>query len=202
MVTDDFKEKIESRIADYETRSSVEFVPVIVQTSGDYGSVKIYLSLLVALLVLLGWHVRPGAWGAEIEALTALATGLAVFALLGIPSLLRAFVPAKLMHIEVEEAAAASFLREEVFSTRKRTGLLIFISVFERSVFIVADKGITSVVPAAEWAGLGQRLAQDFARGNPGVTFLSALDEVVAKLANKFPPDADNPDELSNRVRH
>ena len=48
--------------------------------------------------------------------------------------------------------AYRAFVEEEVFATRDRTGILIFISVFEHRVEVLADKGINAVVADGVWS--------------------------------------------------
>ena len=47
--------------------------------------------------------------------------------------------------------AENAFLEEEVFNTRHRTGIMIFVSFFEREVMVMADRGISKVVEQKEW---------------------------------------------------
>jgi putative membrane protein len=47
--------------------------------------------------------------------------------------------------------AENAFLEEEVFNTRERTGIMIFISFFEHEVIVMADKGISKVVDQSRW---------------------------------------------------
>ena len=44
---------------------------------------------------------------------------------------------------EVQEAVLTAFFKEELYRTRDETGILIFISVFEHKVWVLADRGIT-----------------------------------------------------------
>jgi putative membrane protein len=50
--------------------------------------------------------------------------------------------------------AESAFLAEEVFNTRHRTGIMIFVSFFEREVIVMADRGISKVVEQKEWDNL------------------------------------------------
>ena len=47
--------------------------------------------------------------------------------------------------------AENAFLEEEIFNTRHRTGIMIFISFFEHKVIVMADRGISKVVEQKEW---------------------------------------------------
>ena len=43
------------------------------------------------------------------------------------------------------------FIREEVFNSEERTGIMIFVSMFEHRVIVMADEGINKVVPPHTW---------------------------------------------------
>ncbi|MBS1983610.1 MAG: hypothetical protein JST16_05505 [Bdellovibrionales bacterium] len=202
-LTDAFKIDIENKITEYEKLCSVEFVPVIVRRSGLYQSFRAICALMAMVLVL----VVPLAFPLMLPLSPSVlvwavpAVGLALFSLLGWEPALAWLLPMALKRRHVEEAAEHYFLFEEVFATRQRTGVLIFISVLERSVFVLADKGLTERIPAEKWAELGTRLAADFRRQSAGATFLEALDAIVAQVKDHFPPEAAHPNELSNVVR-
>ena len=51
----------------------------------------------------------------------------------------------------VMQRAETAFLEREVFKTGKRIGILLFISALERKVVILADSGISKLVPNEEW---------------------------------------------------
>lgn len=202
VLTNEFKERIEAKIREYEKLCEVEFVPVIVGRSADYSGFRWGLTLFAFTAALLWvWLVpRPAYSTFELELLAiALFTGLTAL-LLGWMPVLRALLPKGAKLAAVEQGAAQSFLREEVFATRRRTGVLIYVSLFERSAYLLADKGLTAKVPSEEWAALGARLAADFDHKNPGVTFLQALDELIEKLKVEFPPIEDR-NELPDNVR-
>lgn len=202
VLTNEFKERIEAKIREYEKLCEVEFVPVIVGRSGDYSGFRwgVTLFSFTGALLWIWLMPRPVYSTFELELLSiALFTGF-VGLLLGWAPVLRALLPKAYKRAAVEQGAALSFLREEVFATRRRTGVLIYVSLFERSAYLLADKGLTAKVPANDWAAFGARLAADFDHRNPGVTFLQALDELIEKLKVEFPPIEDR-NELSDNVR-
>jgi putative membrane protein len=49
------------------------------------------------------------------------------------------------------QRAETAFLEEEVFNTKHRTGIMIFISFFEHEVIVMADRGISKVVEQKQW---------------------------------------------------
>lgn len=63
----------------------------------------------------------------------------------------RLFLSRAVMDASCHDAAENAFLEEEIFNTRHRTGIMIFISFFEREVIVMADRGISKVVEQREW---------------------------------------------------
>ncbi len=199
-LTEEFKTKIEAKIAELENLCSVEFVPVIAQQSSVYHAFKFYVvfgSLYASLALLSYWH--PIDWRNNIT--MSLAIGLILIAALHSGFIFRLLLPKSIRQREVEDAAHRFFLKEEVFATHNRRGVLIYISMLEKAVFIVADRGVTAKVPPKEWAELGAKLAHDFARQNAGETFLEALDLLAKRLTKDFPPEPGAKSELANNVR-
>jgi putative membrane protein len=61
--------------------------------------------------------------------------------------------------------AENAFLQEEVFNTRQRTGIMIFISFFEHEVIVMADKGISEVVDQKEWDSMVRKIIDNVKQG-------------------------------------
>jgi putative membrane protein len=79
----------------------------------------------------------------------------------------------------VRQRAAEAFLAEEIFRTRDRTGILIFVSLFERRVVVRADRGLDGVVTPREWEEVVAGIAAGMRRGQPG----PALAEGIRRCA-------------------
>ena len=56
--------------------------------------------------------------------------------------------------MRVKDAAEQRFLSEEVFATRERTGILIYLSLAERRVEIIGDSGINAKVEKEKWQAI------------------------------------------------
>ncbi|MBN8554263.1 MAG: TPM domain-containing protein [Deltaproteobacteria bacterium] len=111
------------------------------------------------------------------------------------------FLPKSKKLRAVEMAAHKQFVKHRISETLQRTGLLIYISKYEKAVYLLADEGITPYVPANEWAEMGAKLAEDFDHERAGETFLQALDLVARRIAPHFPPVERPANELCDRVR-
>jgi len=201
LVNQDFREALEKRVGSLEQKTSIEFVPVIVRRSSSYAAWRMLFATLFTLAgasLLIGFE-QPVTIYVELGGLCF--SLLFFYVLFSWDALLRLCIPSSVLHEEVEEGALRAFLHEEVFATRQRTGLLIFVSIFERGVFVLADKGFREKVDGAHWSQMAAKLARDFNRRNPGETFLEAISELTAKVEKDFPASANNPNELPNGLR-
>jgi putative membrane protein len=210
MNTQEMTKVIETQVGMLEQRTSIEFVPVLANRSSSYLSYRGALAALCGALglVLARLHYPAewgGLWSAYRDLWIGLAGGVAVYGLASWPFLLRLIAPASLKRSAVVRAAHEAFLREEVFATEKRTGVLVYVSWLERQVFVLADKGLQAAVEETEWARLGANLARGLAQGTREEattrTLVNALNTLADTLAAHFPPGEKNPNELTDRLR-
>lgn len=195
------KTRIENKVRELEKISSVEFVPVMSKQSSHYLPFRFALSLLCSLVALSFFHWKAWSISSLGSIGLSIGFGLLCFGLLSLKKILSTALPEQLKHEEVEEAARLKFLEHEVFATPQRSGVLIYISELEQSVYLLADKGIAAQISRDEITQLGETLAQDLGKNGSAETFLKALEELSTKLAPKFPPGPSNNNELGDHVR-
>ncbi|MFA6232658.1 MAG: TPM domain-containing protein [Bacteroidota bacterium] len=208
-----FSEQEKKRIAEAvkaaELRTSGEIVPYIVGRSDTYSEAWLRAGLLLAFFVLflfaladMGTDLWLPFGYAESGVLVILAFGLGAALTVFVPFVKRLFVPNGILQQRVDERAALAFVSEEVFNTRDRTGILIFISLFERRVRILGDAGINKLVKQEEWDAIVQ-LIVDAVRNNAAAEgMLEAIwkcGELLERQGVEIRPDDTN--ELDNRVR-
>ncbi len=199
-ITEEFKEKLKDKIQSFEKSTSIELVPVIAARSNTYFWPRLSYSLFysVVLFFVVQYYLHlPLFWQMGLF----LGLSVLLFALFSWAPVLRFVLPSGLLQHEVEESALDAFCIEEVFATKARTGVLVFVSLLEHKVFVLADKGLSAHVSKEKWQEMGQKLAADFSAHNPGQSFFSALDMLVQEVAVHFPPCSDNPNELPNSLR-
>jgi putative membrane protein len=111
-------------------------------------------------------------------------------------------IPAELAEVRVRRRAALAFLDEEVFRTRERTGILLFLSLFERRVVVLGDQGINRRVDPAEWQDLSDRLARGAQCGRPASALVTAIRQCGELLARRgVERREDDADELQDGLR-
>jgi putative membrane protein len=200
---------IREAVADAEVGTAGEIVPYVVPASDAYSGAVWKGGTLGALIgALAGWavHSAAGFWGGALFFWMAVppAAGAALGLLLAglVPPIKRLLAGAEVLELRTRRRAALAFLDEEVFRTRDRTGILLFVSLFEHRVVVLGDSGINEKVAAGEWDGLVQRAAAGIRAGRPGEALAGAVRECGRLLAERGveirPADTD---ELPNELR-
>jgi len=192
-----------------ETKTGGEFVCVIVERCDSYeASVwkAATLGALGAAALAALWQAVRGGWGFApvpwvlLPPLIGAALGL--LAVLLIPPLQRLLIPAGVVERRVDRRAAVAFLDEEIFATRDRSGVLIFVALFEHQIRILRDKGIEEKIAPAEWTEITETLARGLRRGRPGPPLVRAVEDAGELLAQaRVERREDDRNELSDEPR-
>lgn len=155
-------QRIKGAVSEAEKKISGEIVPVIVERSGTYAIANFKASLIAGticfiLMIILDRYVIEDAshtlYYDPLFIFTVVMAGAAIGGLLPnlFPPLKRWLVSRDYLDESCRQSAENAFLEEEIFNTRHRTGIMIFISFFEHEVIVMADRGISKVVEQQEW---------------------------------------------------
>ena len=87
-----------------------------------------------------------------------------------------------------------------VWDTAENNGVLLYVLLAERNIEIVADRGFTEHVPAAEWEGICAGMEAAFAADQYEAGTLAALERIGAIAHRCFPSSGNNPNELPDRT--
>jgi len=92
------------------------------------------------------------------------------------------------------------FSKLRVWDTEQNNGVLVYVELADRSVEIVADRGIAHKVTAAEWQHVCEVMRKHFRGGAYEAGAIAGIQAVGAKLEQHFPlaPGAVNPNELAD----
>ena len=196
--TETERAEITTAIQAAERRTSGEFVAVVARTSDTYRSVALLWAAALALVLpaplLLFSHLRY---------LSVYELQIAVFILLllafeFVPALHMALVPKSLRHARASRLARAQFYEQGVQLTREHSGVLLFVSLAERYVEIVADKGIHEKIGEARWQQIVDGFTAKVGAGDVVGGFTGAIAACGAAMAEHYPARADDVDELSD----
>ncbi len=192
-----------------ESQTGGELVCVIVERCDSYEASWWKVATLGALagsILASLWYSSRGGWGGPTASWILLppVTGAAVGLLLVliVPWLQRLLIPAGVIERRVDRRAAVAFLEEEVFATRDRTGVLIFLALFEHQIRILRDQGVEDKVPPTAWSEIADDLTRGLRSGHPGSALVRAI-EASGNLLTKsgVARRTDDRDELSNEPR-
>jgi putative membrane protein len=201
LFSEEEKQRIKLTVQRVEKKTSGEIVPMVVDESYDYPRAEIYGAGLFSLAtaVTLSWaFLGESLW----HFLWLFVLCYLPFKLLirNIPSLRRNLIHRDEMSAEVEEMAIVSFLEKGLHHTRDETGILILISLFERRVHVLADRGINDIVPAKTWDGIVKTITDGIHRGDICNALCSAIERCGQLLEERFPVKSGDTDELTNLI--
>ncbi len=202
-------EHIKAAVQAAEGKTSGEIVPYFVDRSDDYEEAEWRLGSLLTVLVLGGasaFHHYSDTWVPLDVAILVLASASAFLAgiLLGkfSPPVKRFFAGKSLLDRRVNARAAEAFLAEEVFRTRERTGILIFVSVLEHKVLVLGDSGINAKVERSEWQEIVDTITRSIGGGKPAGALIDAIGKAGDLLArSNVRRRRDDKDELPDNLR-
>jgi putative membrane protein len=200
LLTEADKAAVSEAIKQAESHTSGELVTVITPASDDYWFIPTLWAALLALLVpaviiLYGtWMDATGIFSIQV----AVFMGLAL--LFRIPMIKHALVPKSIKHLRASRVAREQFFLQGLQNTEGRTGILIFVSVAERYVEVIADKGINDVVPQGTWDKVVSDFVTQVKAGKYTQGFLTAVEDCGTILAEHFPAQVGNINELPNHL--
>jgi putative membrane protein len=201
--------RIQAAVAEAEGKTSGEIVPFVVERSDDYEVAEwrggALLGTAVAI-VFAALHELTEIWlPVNFAGLVAVSIVAFVAGMLGarfIPTVTRLLAGRGLMTHHAGRRAAEAFIAEEVFQTRDRTGILLFISLLERTVLVIGDAGINARVQKTDWDGIVAMIVDGLRKGTPADGMVSAIGACGTLLAHQgVTRRSDDADELSDGLR-
>lgn len=225
----DERSAISAAIERAEMKTAGEIFVVVAEKSGDYAWTTLVYGIVLALLVpivmlVIGFspldiadiarRITTGGWsvGAGASAHDEAALGLMIIVALqsltfilvsciGLNSDVReALTPRFIKRQNVHRAALEQFLAHGIHQTEGRTGVLIFASLSEHQAEIIADGGIHAKVDPKVWVKAVATILTHAQAGQLSQGLIEAVNQSADILAEHFPPQEGDTNELSNKV--
>ncbi len=145
------RDRLNKRIREAEGRTGAQIVLAVINRSDSYAEIPWKAFALGVSLACLAVFSLNEFHAMILVAVTAILTAGGVCALLTVfaPDFARIFLVSHRAETEVRQYAQSLFLKREIFSTKNRRGVLLLVSLFERQVVVLPDRG------------LGERLTSD-----------------------------------------
>lgn len=195
----DDKARITAAIHAAEKGTSGEFVAVVARASDHYVFLPLLWAAILALLFpgacLLAGSPLP--WVPLYHLQLLIFIVLAVL-LLSVPGLHLKLIPQRVKHERAGRLAQAQFYAQGVQLTPHHSGVLFFVSLAERHVEIVADKGIHEKLGEAHWQGIIDKFVEHVRRGRIVDGFVDAITTCGAAMAEHYPREPSDTNELSD----
>ncbi len=192
-----FPDKLRSAVETVESSSSVEMVVVVKKRSAGYYQVPMGAAMISLMLSFLYFMLAPTLFGDLFIATGMAVTAIIAYGLFSTGSLQRLVLSSKILQTAVELKARAIFQKVGIHHTKDETGILIYASIMEKRVMVVADRGVESVLPA-ELKLLENELTTAMVSGPD--QFVAKITESSRLFGKHLPIQADDINELPDYI--
>jgi putative membrane protein len=182
------KEKIKQAVTEAEKDTTGEIAVKVVEASDRYRDAEILGSVLLSGLFALVaslllnhitvWFYIPATFVLFFPCW---------YLFRKVPHLKLALVSERDAMHEVSEEAIHAFYERGLHRTKHGTGILIFISLLERKVWILGDSGINDKVNADFWGSLVAEVTKGIRQGKALDALCSVIAKCGAELSRHFP---------------
>ncbi len=193
------QQRIVSAIRAAERKTSGEIFCVMASASSNYRFLAIARAAIVALLVPLPLFFFTSLWAEDIY-LAQIATFIVCAVLFSVTGLRHWFIASWIKRERASHEAKRQFAAHGLHLTKARTGVLIFVSVAERYVEVVADSGINQKVRPEVWDQAVEALIANIKADKPADGYVEAIKICGEVLAKYFPPRKSKKNELPDRL--
>jgi putative membrane protein len=224
MLNETGKARISAAITQAENKTSGEIFCVLAKDVSRYREVPLIWAAIAAfvvppLLVMLGLHRLALAsiftsWtdesarameGLILRALSTFELGqagvfLIVAVIVALPSVRRVMTPGVLKSYRVRQAARRHFVAVGARLSHAEPHILIFASLTDRRVELVAHDAIHKAVGEGPWNQSVAAVVDGMKSGKAGDGFVAAIEICGAALAQHFPPDGAPKNRLPNTI--
>jgi putative membrane protein len=165
------------RQADYLFAAILSFLGLLFLLFSPFEFHQVWVSIEVALLFVLGVFISSRSNGIR-----------------------RLLTTKSFRENAVRLNAAAMFYEAGIANTNAEMGLLVYLSLFERRLELIADRGVLKAVPSLEWNHILFELHEIGRKPEPEA-LQAGLTKLGALLAQHLPATGENPNELPDAPR-
>ncbi len=195
------KERIAATIKVVEGETAGEIAVMVVDASDTYPEGIVLGGVILgglAALAVTDYFLNASLWLYVPCAVTgALLTALALKFL---PAVHRLFVPVRQLEHRVRVRAEQAFFAKGLHHTRDHSGVLFFLSLFERRVWVLADQGIYQKISQDELQTYATQVTTGLKSGRKSEALCAEITRFGKLLAQHFPIRTDDSNELANEV--
>lgn len=215
LFSDEQKQRIDQAVTRAESGTSAEIVPAVATASGRYDRAEDIAGFWLAMMAMAAvwwflptavaehgsWDVRPR-WVDLAALIGAALAGFIVGAVVTsrVGWLRRLFTLRSEMGQEVGRRARQVFFDGRVHHTAGKTGLLVYVSLYERMAIVLGDEQVEEKLGHAALDELCAALTRKLREGDVCAALCETIEAAGKRLAPVLPIAADDRNEISNAV--
>lgn len=199
--------RIDAAITRAETRTSGEIIAVLTARSGFYLHAPLVgglfgAALAVAVVSAISFAVHRELPQLHVGWWCALTLGGFVlgFLLARLDALERALAGRQILLAECEQKARNAFHDHGLFKTKGSSGVMIFVSLFERTVLVIGDTEVDAKLGSKDYRSVVDAMLPLLGEGRLEAAFTTGIERVADLLAPHFPRAKDDVNELPDRL--
>jgi putative membrane protein len=194
-------EALAEAVRDIEKTTNAEIVVVVRGRSGTYRHADYLFGAIVALLGLVfvlfsPWEFHPLFIPFEVVALFVAGSFISSRG----DFIRRAMTSQKFREQAARTGAAAMFYEAGIANTSAENGVLVYLSLLERRLEVISDRGILKCVPPLKWNKAVFDLKESANQPQPS-KLIKELRDLGKLLAEHLPATGENPNELADGPR-
>ncbi|MBL6664354.1 MAG: TPM domain-containing protein [Rickettsiales bacterium] len=204
---------VEEAIKKAESKTRAEIVPVISNQSGSYQYSQFIFSFIFSLVIFsISWlnfqSVKVDDWGKLSVSMNLFYIILIILFSFIIGAILAKkfrvlsllFLNKDDMAFEIDRAAKQCFYDFSIGNTKGATGVLIYISLLERTVMVKGDIKISQKLTQNDWDNICNLITNGIKENKADQGIISGIEAMTVFLAEHFPRQNDDSNELENKI--
>ena len=195
-ISNETKQKIEEAVFAVEKKTSSELVAVVTQKSGDYLYITMLITSVIALLVPFGLLFFAPDMEAKSVYEIQLLSFMMVLLLLNMPRVLHVLLPKTLLVKAAKLKAYETFKILGLQKTSNYQAVMIFVSLYEKYVEIIADSAVSAKIDNALWQSTVDAFLEKVKNDQFEEGYVEAIHKIGAILAEHFPIESNDKNEL------
>jgi putative membrane protein len=195
------KSRVTEAVREVEAQTSAELVVAVRHSSDAYRDINYLVGFAAALAALGALLFSDVPYRIEwMPADVVIVFLLGVFVARHAPPLRRFLLGRRRAKSTVEAAGRVVFFDRGITHTHKRTGILVFVSTFERKVSVLVDVGVDAASLGEPWTRAILALEDAVASNLDFELFVAALRSLGPALGGVLPRHEDDANELPDEV--
>lgn len=194
-------EKLAACIREIEANTDAEIVVVVRRRSAQYSDADYAFGAIASFVMLWFMLFSKATFGPILVAIAVPVTFAIGVLISSRTEFIRRLLTTKRFRANaVRAGAAAMFYEAGIANTSNEMGVLIYLSLFERRLELLADRGVLNCLPPLQWNECLFEIKQA-GRRVQFERFMAALRHLGELFAEHIPATGENPNELPDMPR-